>query len=110
MRQHSDAYQVVDQWIDYLVSSQSAVAIVTVIGSGRRLCEIEAIEECRSIRAVNQRAAVLDRGVKIYTQLLQIAAEGKGLSGLAKVMSDICDANSPSALTISLYRKWPVKK
>jgi len=38
---------------------------------------------------VNQRAALIERGVRIHAQLSQMEAEGKGLSGLAKAMQEI---------------------
>jgi len=38
---------------------------------------------------VNQRAYLMERGVRIHTQLSQIAAEGDGLSGLARAMLDL---------------------
>ncbi len=38
---------------------------------------------------VNQRAALIERGVRIHAQLSQLEAEGKGLSGLAKAMQEI---------------------
>lgn len=38
---------------------------------------------------VNQRAALIERGVRVHVQLSQLEAEGKGLSGLAKAMHEI---------------------
>lgn len=38
---------------------------------------------------VNQRAALIERGVRVHVQLSQLEAEGKGLSGLARAMSEI---------------------
>ncbi|MGW8249427.1 MAG: PucR family transcriptional regulator [Anaerolineales bacterium] len=38
---------------------------------------------------VNQRAALIERGVRVHVQLSQLEAEGKGLSGLAKAMYEI---------------------
>ncbi len=38
---------------------------------------------------VNQRAALVERGVRVHVQLSQLEAEGTGLSGLAKAMSEI---------------------
>ena len=38
---------------------------------------------------VNQRAALIERGVRIHSQLSQLEAEGKGLEGLAKAMSEL---------------------
>jgi purine catabolism regulator len=38
---------------------------------------------------VNQRAALVERGVRIHTQLSQLAAEGGGLAGISNALSDI---------------------
>jgi PucR family transcriptional regulator, purine catabolism regulatory protein len=38
---------------------------------------------------VNQRAALIERGVRIHAQLSQLEAEGRGLFGLAKAMQEI---------------------
>jgi hypothetical protein len=38
---------------------------------------------------INHRAALVERGVRIHTQLSQLEAEGKGLEGLAKAMAEI---------------------
>jgi len=38
---------------------------------------------------VNQEAAMMERGARIHAQLSQLAAEGKGLEGLVKAMSEI---------------------
>ena len=38
---------------------------------------------------INQRAHLMERGVRIHAQLSQIAAEGDGLSGLARAMHDL---------------------
>jgi purine catabolism regulator len=40
---------------------------------------------------VNQRAALMDRGASIHAQLSQMEAEGKGLEGLVKAISEISD-------------------
>jgi purine catabolism regulator len=38
---------------------------------------------------VNQRAYLMERGVRIHTQLSKVAAEGEGLAGLVRAMSDL---------------------
>jgi purine catabolism regulator len=38
---------------------------------------------------INQRAALMERGVRIHTQLSQLAAEGEGLRGIVRAMADI---------------------
>jgi purine catabolism regulator len=38
---------------------------------------------------ISQRAALMERGVRIHTQLSQLEAEGKGLEGLSKAMAEI---------------------
>ena len=38
---------------------------------------------------INQRAAVIERGVRIHTQLSELEAEGAGLDGLVRAMADL---------------------
>jgi PucR family transcriptional regulator, purine catabolism regulatory protein len=38
---------------------------------------------------INQRAALMERGARIHAQLAQLEAEGKGLGGMVKAMSEI---------------------
>lgn len=38
---------------------------------------------------INQRAALVERGVRIHNQLSQIAAEGRGLEGITHALADI---------------------
>lgn len=38
---------------------------------------------------INQRAALIERGVRIHNQLSQIAAEGRGLEGISRALADI---------------------
>ncbi|HSF81925.1 MAG TPA: helix-turn-helix domain-containing protein [Anaerolineales bacterium] len=38
---------------------------------------------------LNQRTALMERGVRIFAQLSQIVAQGEGLEGLARAMADI---------------------
>ncbi len=38
---------------------------------------------------INQRAAVIERGVRIHTQLSELEAEGAGLDGLVQAMADL---------------------
>ncbi len=38
---------------------------------------------------INQRAALIERGVRIHAQLLQMAAEGEGLGALARAMAEL---------------------
>lgn len=38
---------------------------------------------------ISQRAALMERGVRIHAQLSQLAAEGQGLVGLARAMADM---------------------
>jgi purine catabolism regulator len=38
---------------------------------------------------VNQRAYLMERGVRIHTQLSKVAAEGEGLAGLVRAMADL---------------------
>ncbi len=82
----------------------AGVAALLVIGDYPRLEEmppdlpvvgLARAEETRNVqRAVlsillNQRTALMERGVRIFAQLSQIAAQGEGLDGLVRAMSDI---------------------
>jgi len=84
---------------------QAGVAAVLVVGEDFKGVEPLAIDlpaavvsgqgDLRSIQRnlqtilINQRAALMERGVRIHTQLAQLAAQGEGLEGLVRVMADI---------------------
>src|SRR5512136_3120122 len=38
---------------------------------------------------INERAALMERGVRIHAQLSQLAAEGEGLAGLARAIASL---------------------
>lgn len=66
--------------------SESGLAIAVIPKAAGDLREIQ-----RMILTVlvNQRAALIERGLRIHAQLSQLEAEGKGLAGLAKAMHEI---------------------
>ncbi|HEX9616301.1 MAG TPA: helix-turn-helix domain-containing protein [Anaerolineales bacterium] len=51
--------------------------------------EIRTVQRLMLTLLINQRAALMERGVRLHAQLSQLEAEGRGLSGLAKAMSEI---------------------
>jgi purine catabolism regulator len=51
--------------------------------------DIREIQRMMLTILINQRAGLMERGVRIHTQLLMLVAEGKGLEGLAGCMSEI---------------------
>lgn len=51
--------------------------------------EIRAAQRLMLTLLVNQRAALMERGVRLHARLSQLEAEGKGLGGLATAMSEI---------------------
>jgi purine catabolism regulator len=50
---------------------------------------IYALQRQMLVVLINQRAALMERGARIHAQLSQLEAEGKGLEGLVKAMSEI---------------------
>jgi purine catabolism regulator len=62
------------------------LAILALPGYARGLREAQRI---LLTNLINHRAAVLERGARILSQLAQLQAEGKGLEGLAKAMGEI---------------------
>ncbi len=51
--------------------------------------ELYSIQRQMLVVLINQRAALMERGARIHAQLAQLEAEGKGLVGLVKAMSEI---------------------
>jgi PucR family transcriptional regulator, purine catabolism regulatory protein len=51
--------------------------------------DIRAVQRLMLTLLINQRAALMERGVRLHAQLSQLEAEGRGLGGLAKAMSEI---------------------
>ena len=51
--------------------------------------DIREIEKLLSTILINQRAALMERGVRIHTQLAQIEAEGGGLSSLVEGIAEL---------------------
>jgi purine catabolism regulator len=51
--------------------------------------EIHSFQRLMLTLLINQRAALMERGVRLHAQLSHLEAEGRGLVGLAKAMSEI---------------------
>jgi purine catabolism regulator len=51
--------------------------------------DIYSIQRQMLVVLINQRAALMERGARIHAQLAKLEAEGKGLEGLVKAMSEI---------------------
>lgn len=64
--------------------------------------DIYAIQRQMLVVLINQRAALMERGARIHAQLSQLEAEGKGLEGLVKAMSEI----SGRGILIQDKRGW----
>jgi purine catabolism regulator len=66
-----------------------------IIPDGLAIIALEAELEARAAQRdlltilINQRAMLMERGVRIHGQLSQLAAQGEGLDGLARAMGDI---------------------
>jgi PucR family transcriptional regulator, purine catabolism regulatory protein len=78
--------------------------------------EIREVQRLMLTLLINQRAALIERGVRLHAQLSQLEAEGKGLGGLAKAMSEISGrgvliqdkrgrllAQHPSSILLSIW-------
>ena len=63
----------------------TAIPVAAVPGHS----DLRTIEQLILTMLVNQRAAVMERGVRIHTQLSHLAAEGEGLNTLALAMAEI---------------------
>jgi len=55
----------------------------------KSLYELRDAQQALLTILVNQRAALMERGVRVHTQLSQLAAQGEGLESLAAAMSDL---------------------
>lgn len=51
--------------------------------------EVRTAQRLLITQLVNQRAALMERGVRIHAQLAQLAAQGAGLDGLARMIGEI---------------------
>jgi purine catabolism regulator len=81
------------------------IAVLLLLGDTKRsikhlldLPAVGLVQEQTSVRdaqqllltiLINQRAALMERGVRIHAQLSQLAAEGEGLIGIVRAMADI---------------------
>jgi purine catabolism regulator len=64
--------------------------------------EIPTVQRMLLTTLLNQRAALMERGVRIHAQLSQLEAEGKGLEGLARAMSEL----SGKGILVQDKRGW----
>ncbi len=64
----------------------AAMAIAALPGQAH---DLQAIQRALLTILLNQRAALMERGVRIHAQLSQLAAEGQGLGGLAEAMAGL---------------------
>ena len=60
-----------------------------VVAAIESMGDIRELQRLMLTILINHRAALVERGVRIHTQLSQLEAEGKGLEGLAKAMAEI---------------------
>ena len=77
-------------------------ADLAVLVAGETEGDIYAIQRQMLVVLINQRAALMERGARIHAQFSQLEAEGKGLEGLVKAMSDI----SGRGILIQDKRGW----
>lgn len=67
-------------------AAPSGLVVGSIVGySG----ELRQAQKLLLTMLVNQRAALMERGARLHTQLAQLEAEGKGLDGLVKAMAEI---------------------
>jgi purine catabolism regulator len=79
--------------------------------------EVQPVQRALLALLLNQRAALLERGVRIHSQLAELEAEGRGLEGLAHAMAEIAGrgvlvqdkrgrvlADAPSAVLQAIWR------
>jgi purine catabolism regulator len=62
------------------------LALVSIPAGGQ---DLRSIQHLILTILISERAALVERGARIHTQLLQLEAEGKGLAGLARAMADL---------------------
>ncbi len=78
------------------------VAELAILVTGEMEGDIYAIQRQMLVVLINQRSALIERGARIHAQLSQLEAEGKGLEGLVKAMSEI----SGRGILIQDKRGW----
>jgi purine catabolism regulator len=59
------------------------------IASISEMSDVRAVERLLLTLLINQRAFLMERGVRIHAQLSQLAAQGEGLDGLVEAMASI---------------------
>ena len=75
---------------------------LAILLAGATEGDIHAVQRQMLVVLINQRAALMERGARIHAQLSQLEAEGKGLEGLVKAMSEI----SGRGILIQDKRGW----
>ena len=75
---------------------------LAVLVAGETEADMHTIQRQLLVVLINQRAALMERGARIHAQLSQLEAEGKGLEGLVKAMSEI----SGRGILIQDKRGW----
>ena len=88
-----------------------------VIGAVHNQGDVREAQRMLITTLVNQRAALMERGVRIHTLLSQMSAEGEGLAGLARAMGDISGrgilvqdkrlailADHPSSVLVTIWK------
>jgi purine catabolism regulator len=68
-----------------VLDASSAIPVAWIAGLG----DLRQVQQSLLAVLLNQRAALVERGVRIHTQLSQLAAGGGGLEGIVRVMADI---------------------
>ena len=62
---------------------------IPAIGIVRDQTNVRTAQQLLLSILINQRAALMERGVRIHAHLSQLAAEGEGLRGIARAMAEI---------------------
>jgi purine catabolism regulator len=66
-----------------IVENDFPIAVIEDVG------DIRSVERLLLTLLINQRALLMERGVRIHAQLSQLAAQGEGLDGLVEAMASI---------------------
>lgn len=71
------------------LSPEITLGDLIVVGIPDTAGDLREIQRLLLTVLVNQRASLMERGVRVHTRLSQLEAEGKGLEGLAKAIFEI---------------------
>ncbi|HJW90523.1 MAG TPA: helix-turn-helix domain-containing protein [Anaerolineales bacterium] len=71
------------------LSGYTNLGELMVVAAPEPICDLRELQRLMLAILINNRAALVERGVRIHAQLSQLEAEGKGLEGLAKAMAEI---------------------